>query len=96
MSTILKQAETLYQNVKSIEDFLAIDKFARRRWNELNRSAARKASAKFEIGDRVSFSHPKRGTLKGTVSRIMEKNFKVKEDDGPMWRINPRFLKKIR
>ena len=47
---------------------------------------------RFGIGDRVQFQSRKRGFVKGTVLRIMRKNVKVKQDNGPIWTVYPGFL----
>lgn len=49
----------------------------------------------FQIGDRVTFETPRKGTIAGTLIRHNKKTVSIKTDDGRQWNVAPIFLSKV-
>ena len=49
----------------------------------------------FNIGDRVTFEAPRKGSIEGTLTRYNKKTVTIKTDDGQRWNVAPFLLSKI-
>lgn len=57
--------------------------------------AVRAAPRQFKKGDRVQFKSRDGRIIEGTVEKVMQKNIRVKTDDGMGWRVGATLLTKI-
>lgn len=48
----------------------------------------------FKAGDLVWFDAKRKGIIKGTFIRLMQKNAEVKADSGVTWRVSPQLLQR--
>ena len=58
-----------------------------------HRLSNRNELSAFDLGDRVSFQGPERGTISGTIVRVNQKSLTIATEHGT-WRIDPSFVVK--
>lgn len=76
------EAMPLYNHVRHLVRDLSSDE-----------AAAKKRQ--FTVGDKVWFDAKTRGIVRGTITKIMTKNVKVKADSGMSWTVFPTFLNHV-
>ena len=72
-----------------VEDFDAIAKL----FNSIRDQQSRKAALNFKNGDKVAWTG-KKGSMTGTIDKVMAKNAVVKTDMGN-WKVSVSMLRKV-
>lgn len=63
--------------------------------NMMYKNQIRKATATFSVGDTVQFTHPKQGTITGTVKKVKPKMVEVATPSGISWNVAGTLLKAL-
>lgn len=63
--------------------------------NMMYKMQIRKATATFSVGDTVQFTHPKQGTISGTVKKVKPKMVEVVTPSGTSWNVAGTLLKAL-
>lgn len=63
--------------------------------NMMYKMQIRKATATFSVGDTVQFTHPKQGTITGTVKKVKPKMVEVVTPSGTNWNVAGTLLKAL-